>query len=40
MVCESYPDSLIDLPEHPASANPEKIEAMRLSELDEELWLG
>jgi len=24
MVCESYPDSLIDLPEHPVGANPEK----------------
>jgi len=30
MVCESYPDSLIDLPEHPVGANPE----------NEELWLG
>ena len=33
MVCD-YQDSLIDLSEHP-----EKIEAIRLSELDEELWM-
>jgi len=35
MVCEYCQDSLIDLPEHPA-----KIAAIRLSEIDEELWMG
>ena len=40
MVCESYHDSLIDLLEHPARVNPEKIEAICLSELEEGLWMG
>ena len=39
-VCESYHDSLIDLLERPASVDPEKIGAICLSELDEELWMG
>lgn len=40
MVCEYCHDLLIDLLEHPARVNPEKIEAICLSELDEELWVG
>ncbi|MEA1945065.1 MAG: hypothetical protein U9N07_07030 [Euryarchaeota archaeon] len=40
MTCKYDQDSLIDLLKRPASANPEKIEAMRLSELEEELWMG
>ena len=35
MVCEYCQDPLIDLPEHP-----EKMEAICLSELDEDLWMG
>ena len=31
-------DSLIDLLEHPAHVSPERIEQIRLDELDEELW--
>ena len=37
MVCKYGQDSLIDLLEHPASVKPEKIEAIRLSGLEEEL---
>ena len=40
MVREYYHDSLIDLPEHPAQVNLGKIEAICLSELEEEMWLG
>ena len=39
MVCD-YQDLLIDLPEHPVSVDPEKIETICLSELEEELWMG
>ena len=39
MVCD-YQDSLTYLPGHPAHVDSEKIEAIRLSELDEELWTG
>ena len=40
MMCEYGQDSLIDLLEHPASVNPEKIAAICLSELEEELCMG
>ncbi len=40
MVREYCHDSLIDLPERPASVDPEKIEAICLIELEEELWMG
>ncbi|GEM_PF-5089377 len=33
-------DSLIELLEHPAHVDSEKIRKMRLNEIEEELWMG
>lgn len=39
MLCRCYRDPLIDLLKHPTSVNPGKMVAIRLNELDEELWM-
>ncbi|KAF5410672.1 MAG: hypothetical protein U9N46_14815 [Euryarchaeota archaeon] len=40
MVCEYDQNPLINLLKHSASVNPEKIEAIQLNGLEEELWMG
>jgi len=40
MVCEYYHDLLIDLPEHPAHVDSDKMRKIHLYEIEEELWMG